>query len=384
MKKIGFVFLVMVLSACQTPTLDIRQELLTTIKAQQSFVVEESFEWNRFATLNNAPWNEFIAINNTITFQNNRYLTQHFLDAESNTDRVIERTLFQAESYKNIYSRDAAIRINRQWYNVELPIVNAVGLGGLDPVLVVSELLYNNTELYYKSDTGVTGDISSFRIAVATISDRVFHQLFEHTVAAYVEFPYAYTVTAELRFNDAYEVTSIEFDLTRLIRQYSDYFSVQQGAVFNSLSGQYSLTYSSYQQVDVGNLPIGISMQPSNQLLANFEQAVIESDYVRPQLSRVTDPTTGEPFLRIELQFLQAGRIALVEVIGRTQGQVRYSVQRQVVGMNPATPLVLERIASANQWTDLHVSIRYVEQQNATVIFETFNATPLLRAHFNN
>ena len=306
------------------------------------------------------------------------------MDAESNTNRVIERTLFQAESYKNIYSRNAAIRINRQWYNVELPVVNAVGLGGLDPVLVISELLYNNTELYYKSDTGVTGDISSFRIAVATISDRVFQQLFEHTVASFVEVPYAYTVTAELRFNDAYEVTSIEFDLTRLIRQYRDYFSVQQGAVFNSLSGQYSLTYTSYQQVDVGNLPIGISLQPSSEQLANIDEAVLESQLVRPQWSRTIDPTTGEAFLLLELQFLQEGRIALVEVIARTRGQVRYHVQHQVITMSPTTPLVFERIASANQWTDVYVSIRYVEQRNATVVFETFNVTPLLRAHFNN
>jgi len=377
MKK-GILFvLLLLLSACETPTLDIRQELRTRLNQQQSFTVDESFRWRRFATLNNAPWNEFVELETSIDFQNNRYFVEHIIDEETNVNRVVERTLFQAESYKNIYSRDAAIRVNRQWYNLELPLINSIGLGSLDPVFVVTELLYNNIELYYKSDTGVTGDISSFRIAVVTISDTLFERLFEHTVASYVDIPYSYTVTAEIRFNDEYEVTDIVFDLTRLIRQYRDYYSVQQGAVFNSLMGQYTLSYHSYNQVAVMELPVGISFQPSSQPITVIANALMESDFL--QATVVSLPATAtRRSIQLEVTFQGQARIALVEIVGLSRGERTFFVQRQVVAIQPSERLMLERIENADGLTELYVSIRYLDQQRSVVVFETLNVTPRL------
>jgi hypothetical protein len=379
MKKVLLLVALLLLSACETPSLDIRQELRTTLNQQQSFTVEESFRWRRFATLSNAPWNEFVEIENSIDFQNNRYFVEHLIDEETNVNRVVERTLFQAASYKNIYSRDAAIRVNRQWYNVELPLVNSIGLGSLDPVFVVTELLYNNIELYYKSDAGVTGDISSFRIAVVTISDTLFERLFEHTVGSYIEIPYSYTVTAEIRFNDNYEVTEIVFDLNRLIRQYRDYYTVQQGAVFNSLIGQYSLLYHSYNQVVVLDLPVGISFQPSNQSIASIATAETDSQILQPTLITVPS-TTPRRSVQLEVAFQGQARIALVELIGLSNGERTLFVQRQMIGLQPNERLLLERIENANALTELYVSIRYLDQQRSVVVFETLNLTPRLRA----
>jgi hypothetical protein len=379
MKKVLLLVALLLLSACETPSLDIRQELRTTLNQQQSFTVEESFRWRRFATLSNAPWNEFVEIENSIDFQNNRYFVEHLIDEETNVNRVVERTLFQAASYKNIYSRDAAIRVNRQWYNVELPLVNSIGLGSLDPVFVVTELLYNNIELYYKSDAGVTGDISSFRIAVVTITDTLFERLFEHTVASYIDIPYSYTVTAEIRFNDDYEVTEIVFDLSRLIRQYRDYYSVQQGAAFNSLMGQYTLSYHSYNQVAVLELPVGISFQPSNQPIASIANALTESDILQPTVTSLPG-TAMRRSVQLEVAFQGQARIALVELIGLSNGERTLFVQRQMIALQPNERLLLERIENANALTELYVSIRYLDQQRSVVVFETLNLTPRLRA----
>lgn len=384
MKRVFLIGILLFLSACETPTLDIRQELLATLKSQRSFSVEESFEWKRFATLDNAPWNEFIEINNTIEFENNRYFVVHNLDEETNTNRVIDRTLFEAASYKNIYSRNAAIRIERQWYNIELPVINAIGLGSLDPVFVVSELLFNNIELYYKSDAGITGDISSFRIAVVTISDDLFERLFEHSVAAYVDVPYAYTVTAEIRFNDQYEVTGIVFDLNRLIRQYRDYFVVQQSAVFNSLTGRFSLTYDRYNEVNVSELPLGLSLQPSATVLAETSLGLLASSVAQATLTSLTDATSGERLVRVDLVFDQQGRVALVELLGVVDERQVLFEQRQIVPVGANSVVLFQPIPNANTLDELYVSIRYLKRQRATVIFETLDLTADLTAHFMN
>jgi hypothetical protein len=384
MKKGLVLVAILLLSACDNPPLDIRQELLTTLRAQRSFTVEESFEWNRFATLNDAPWNLLVELNTTIDFENNRYFVDHQIDEETNINRVVERTLFDAASYKNIYSRNAAIRVDRQWYNLELPLINAIGLGSIDPVYVVSELLLNNSELYYKSDAGVTGDISSFRIAVVTIPNDVFEDILEHTVAPYVDFPYTYTVTAELRFNDAYEITSIAFDLNHLLRQYEDYFSVQQGAMFNSLSGSYSLEYRNYNAVNVSELPIGITFQPSTIELADVALAVEQSTILQPLFTTVVDQETGESSLQTTLVFEQAGRIALIEVIGISKGQIVFNTQQQIVRMRADRPLQLEQMNTSTPLDELYITIRYLEQQRSNVVFETLNATALLQAYFGD
>ena len=384
MKKVLLLSIVLFLAACERPTLDIRQELLTTLKAQRSFAVEETFVWNRFASLNNAPWNAFIEINNTIEFENNRYFVVHSLDEETNTNRVIDRTLFEAASYKNIYSRNAAIRIDQRWYNIDLPLINAIGLGSFDPVLVVSELLFNNIELYYKTDTGVTGDIASYRIAVVTISDTLFERLFEHSAAPYVDVPYAYNVTAEIRFNDAYEVTDIVFDLSRLIRQYRDYYIVQQGAVFNSLSGQFSLSYSAYDAVNVSQLPLGMSLQPSTTSLTIESEALTSSTLVQPTFTTLIDPNSGEREVLVTVAFDQIGRLALVELLGVKDGNQVVFEQRQVVPVGPDNNVVFKSIANANNLDALYVSVRYLERQSATVIFETLDLTTGLKAYLTN
>lgn len=384
MRKLFFLGLVVLLTACETPTLDIRQELLTTLKAQPNFAVEESFEWKRFATLNNAPWNELVEINNTIEFENNRYFVEHRKDEETNTNRVIERTLFEAASYKSIYSRNAAILVERQWYHLDLPLINAIGLGSLDPIYVVTELLFNNTELYYKSDAGVTGDISSFRIAVVTISDVLFNDMFEHSVAAYVDFPYPFTVTAELRFNDAYEITNIDFDLNRLIRQYRDYFSVQQGAVFNSLSGTYSLVYRDYGGIRVNEPTTRTTFQPTTELLTVFDQAVVQSTLLSPVFTTTIDSATGQRVLQTTIVFERAGRIAVIEVLGMVRGQIVYNGQQQVVPIRTNQSLQLQPIPNVNQLDQMYVTIRFLDQKTSSVIFETLNATSLLNAHYSN
>jgi hypothetical protein len=334
MKKILVLVIVLLLGACeQASPFDIRQELVSTLKSQSSFVVSERFEWQRFGVLNEGPWNEFVEKDHAITFQNNRYLVDHSIDIETNNNRVMERTLFQAQSYKNIYSRDAAVRINRQWYNLDLPLINPVGLGSLDPVAVVTELLYSNIEWYTKSETGVTGDTRTHRFAVVTISDTVFRQLFEHTVMPHVDVPYRYTVTAELAFGDDYRITSIDFDLTRLLREYRDYFTVQQGATILSLSGRYQLQYHSYNNVVVPNLPSGVTLQPTTESFSDLESVVEQSDWLAVSIR------SEDHGLQITGTMLRPARLLLIEVQGLKDERTSFLTQQQFVSLKKQSNL---------------------------------------------
>ena len=372
MKKAIIVLLMVWLSACeQAPPFDIRQELVSTLKSQSSFVVSERFEWQRFGVLNEGPWNEFVDKEQAITFQNNRYLVEHSIDVETNNNRVIERTLFQAQSYKNIYSRDAAVRINRQWYNLDLPVINPIGLGSLDPVAVVTELLYSNIEWYTKSDTGVTGDTRTHRYAVVTISDTVFRALFEHTVLPHVEVPYRYTVTAELAFDDAYRITSIEFDLTRLLREYRDYFTVQQSATILSLFGRYHLTYHSYNNVVVPNLPSGVNLQPTSESISDLEAVIDQSEWLTITMDH------EDQRLSIEVTNQRPVRLLLVEVQGLTDERTSFLTQEQFVSLQGNQILRLPAF-DASEFSRLILSLRLIDQQSSRVISETIDLTALL------
>jgi hypothetical protein len=371
MKKALVLLLVLLLGACeQASPFDIRQELVSTLKSQSSFVVSERFEWQRFGVLNEGPWNEFVEKDHAITFQNNRYLVDHSIDIETNNNRVMERTLFQAQSYKNIYSRDAAVRINRQWYNLDLPLINPVGLGSLDPVAVVTELLYSNIEWYTKSETGVTGDTRTHRFAVVTISDTVFRQLFEHTVMPHVDVPYRYTVTAELAFGDDYRITSIDFDLTRLLREYRDYFTVQQGATILSLSGRYQLQYHSYNNVVVPNLPSGVTLQPTTESFSDLESVVEQSDWLAVSIR------SEDHGLQITGTMLRPARLLLIEVQGLKDERTSFLTQQQFVSLKNNQTLTLPAF-DASEFSRLIISIRVIDQRTSRVISETFDVTAL-------
>jgi hypothetical protein len=371
MKKILVLVIVLLLGACeQASPFDIRQELVSTLKSQSSFVVSERFEWQRFGVLNEGPWNEFVEKDHAITFQNNRYLVDHSIDIETNNNRVMERTLFQAQSYKNIYSRDAAVRINRQWYNLDLPLINPVGLGSLDPVAVVTELLYSNIEWYTKSETGVTGDTRTHRFAVVTISDTVFRQLFEHTVMPHVDVPYRYTVTAELAFGDDYRITSIDFDLTRLLREYRDYFTVQQGATILSLSGRYQLQYHSYNNVVVPNLPSGVTLQPTTESFSDLESVVEQSDWLAVSIR------SEDHGLQITGTMLRPARLLLIEVQGLKDERTSFLTQQQFDSLKSNQTLTLPAF-DASEFSRLIISIRVIDQRTSRVISETFDVTAL-------
>jgi hypothetical protein len=379
MKTLAIVLLVVALSACDPVSFDIREALVANIKTNNEFIVTERFVWQQFATRNDSTWNQFVDIDSEIVFQNNRYLVTHAIEVETNINRQLERMLYQAISYKNIYSRDAAVQLDRQWYNVDLPRINELGLGSLDPIFVVSELLYNNVELYYKSDAGVTGDIRSYRTAVVTITDLVFESLFEHTIAPYVSVPYRYTVTAELQFDDAYMINEITFDLNRLLREYRDYYTVQQGVTFHSLSSQYSLNYHSYGRAAVPNLPRGLALEVTPQSLAVLEDAVDVSAVIEPFMVRTIDPATQDEQVTLWIRAKQPARLLLVEVLSLRAGQTLRMVQQQFINVPEEGLLSLQGFLDGDDIDELYVTVRFLNRNPATVTFETIRLIELLR-----
>lgn len=278
MKRSLFLFFLLVLTACETAPIDLRDEIVTAMSANDSFVVDESFRWQQFARKADHPYNIDVIATNRISFVDNRYLTDHFFDEQLNQEGQSERSLLQVSTYKNIYNQQAAIRFDRDWLGLQLSQINQIGVGTIDPLDVISQLLYQTSDLYYKSDEGITGSFEDYRYVVVTANKDLFESLFVHTFGSYVDFPYEYRVFIELEFNERYLIESITFDFTNLMNQYKDYFEVQQGVRFTSLDVSYTLDFSEYEEV-LHNPPI-ISSR-----LFNDGQVIINPENARPSSS---------------------------------------------------------------------------------------------------
>jgi hypothetical protein len=96
------------------------------------------------------------------------------------------------------------------------------------------------------------------------------------------------------------------------------------------------------------------------------------------------DPNSGEREVLVTVAFDQIGRLALVELLGVKDGNQVVFEQRQVVPVGPDNNVVFQSIADANSLDALYVSVRYLERQSATVIFETLDLTTGLKAYLTN
>ena len=289
MKRSLLLFAVLFLTACETAPIDLRDEIVTAMAANDSFVVVEEFRWQQFARKANEPYNLDVISTNRISFVQNRYLTDHFFDEQRNQEGVSERTLFQGSTYKNIFNQQAAIRFERDWLGIQLQQINQIGLGTIDPEDLISQLLYQSTDLYYKSDEGITGSFEDYRYVVVTVNKDLFETLFVHTLAPYLDFPYDYRVFIELEFNEAYLIESITFDFTNLLSQYRDYYEVQQGVRFTSLDVSYSLTYSEYSEVLHSPPIIASRLFLDGQVVINPANAIPRSANVDLRIVRDSD-----------------------------------------------------------------------------------------------
>lgn len=325
MKRSLLLVAVLLLTACETETIDLRDEIVSAMTANDSFVVLEDFRWQQFARKGDDPYNLDVISTNRISFVQNRYLTDHFFDEQLNQEGTSERSLLQGSTYKNIFNQQAAIRFERDWYGIELQQINQIGLGTIDPEDVISQLLYQSSDLYYKSDEGITGSFEDYRYVVVTVNKDLFETLFVHTVAPYLDFPYDYRVFIELEFNDEYLIEAITFDFSNLLSQYKDYFEVQQGVRFTSLDVNYTITYSEYGEV-LHNPPIITSrLYVDGQVVINPENAMSEGTNVDLRIVRDSDlvarvntlvfraiPSTPMRLLLIELVKEEPGGLILV------------------------------------------------------------------------
>jgi hypothetical protein len=289
MKRSLILFFIVFVTACETPPIDLRDEIVTAMAANDSFVVLEDFRWQQFARKGDSPYNVDVISTNRISFVQNRYLTEHFFDEQLYQEGVSERSLLQVSTYKDIFNQQAAIRFERDWLGIQLPQINQIGLGTIDPQDLISQLLYQSSDLYYKSDEGITGSFDDYRYVVVTVNKDLFETLFVHTITPYLDFPYDYRVFIELEFNEAYLIESITFDFSNLISQYKDYFEVQQGVRFTSLDVSYTLTYSQYGEM-LNNPPIISSrLFIDGQVVINPTNAIPRSNFVDLRSVRDSD-----------------------------------------------------------------------------------------------
>lgn len=337
MKRSILLVLLLLLSACETPSIDLRDEIVSAMSANDSFVVDEAFRWQQFARKADEPYNIDVIATNQISFVDNRYLTEHFFDEQLNQEGVSERSLLQVSTYKNIYNQQAAIRFDRDWFGLQLAQINQIRVGTIDPLDVINQLLYQTSDLYYKSDEGITGSFEDYRYVVVTANKALFESLFVHTFGSYIDFPYDYRVFIELEFNERYLIESITFDFSNLINQYKDYFEVQQGVRFTSLEVSYSLNFSEYGEV-LHNPPI-ISSRLFNdgQVIINPENARSSSPFVDVRLVQDVDLAARVNTLVFRAIPTNSLRLLMIELVKDEPSGLRLVHEQAFVNVDQTT-----------------------------------------------
>lgn len=336
MKRSIVLILLLILSACETPSIDLRDEIVSAMSTNDSFVVDEAFRWQQFARKADEPYNIDVIATNQISFVDNRYLTEHFFDEQRNQEGVSERSLLQVSTYKNIYNQQAAIRFDRDWFGLQLAQINQIGVGTMDPLDVINQLLYQTSDLYYKSDEGITGSFEDYRYVVVTANKALFESLFVHTFGSYIDFPYDYRVFIELEFNERYLIESITFDFSNLINQYIDYFEVQQGVRFTSLEVSYSLNFSEYGEV-LHNPPIIASrLFNDGQVIINPENARSNSPFVDVRLVQDVDLAARINTLVFRAIPTSSLRLLMIELVKEEPSGLRLLHEQARVNVDPS------------------------------------------------
>lgn len=315
MKRSYLLFLAFLLAGCETPTIDLRSEIVSAMRTNDNFVVQEEFIWRQFARKDDQPLNLDVLSTSTINFQENRYIIDHFIDEQRNQEGIQERSLYQVTTYRNIFNQQAAFRHDREWVGLQLQQLNQIGLGTIDPIDLVNQLLYQANDLYYKSEEGVTGDFEDYRYVVVSVSKELFTSLFVHNIAPYVDVPYNYRVFVELEFDETFLITSISFDFSDLIRQYTDYYTVQQGVAFTLLEASYELTYHSYGEVLNSPPATPTRLFVDGQVIINTDNARTSSRNVELRVVPDVNLTTRTNTLRFIATPLETFRILFIEVV---------------------------------------------------------------------
>ena len=253
MKKI-LIIIILFLAGCtaeRLPANAILADISDEMSSTANFSVTEEFQFTQFGVNNDQPHNKSIEIENYIVYNNNVIYTETDMTYKTLYQSVEERGNYEFKSYKDLLSNVAYVKPENDWYAVELPQMFKLGMGSIDPVAIVNAILYDNIEINFRGDEGISVDPSLYRVAIADLSSDVFEELFASTIYQFIDLDYDYTLAATMRFNAEFQVEYIEFDLSELIGQYSDYYVYELKSTMNSIYGSYKLNFSNYGEESI-------------------------------------------------------------------------------------------------------------------------------------
>ncbi len=256
MKKF-LIILILFLVGCASERLPVNV-ILADISAEMgstaNFSVSEEFSFIQFGVNDDQPHNMEIKIENHIVYDNSVIYTDTNMTYETMYHSVEERGNYKFKSYKDLLSNVAYVKPENDWYSVELPQMYKLGMGSIDPVAIVNAILYDNLEINFRGDEGISVDPSLYRVARADLSSEVFEELFASTIYQFIDLNYDYTIAVTMRFNAEFQVEYIDFDLSELIQQYSDDFKYVLKSTLNQIYGSYRLNFSNYGEESIDNV----------------------------------------------------------------------------------------------------------------------------------
>ncbi len=259
MKKWVIIVLLFLLTGCAENQFEekvnqLKQDIANEMGSTANFGVEEEFVFRQYGVNDSEPHNKIVAINNIIEYDNNVIYTHNDMTYETNYLGEEERGSYSFDSYKDLINNQGYIRPDREWYAVELTKMYKLGMGSFDPVSVVNAILYNNEAIIFQGEEQITVEPELYRIAVADLSSDVFEELFGSTIFRFIEVELDYTVKATMKFNQQNQVEYIDFDLREMISQIRDYNEYSLNSDINSIYGDYSLRFDSYDEVYIASI----------------------------------------------------------------------------------------------------------------------------------
>ncbi len=261
MKKWFVIVLVFLLTGCTENQFEekvnqLKQDIANEMGSTANFGVEEEFIFKQYGVNDSQPHNKIVAINNIIEYDKNVIYTHNNMTYETNYLGEERRGSYSFDSYKDLINNQGYIRPENEWYAVELTKMYKLGMGSFDPVSVVNAILYNNETIVFQGEEQITVEPEFYRIAVAELSSDVFEELFGSTIFRFINVELDYTVKATMKFNAQNQVEYIDFDIREMVGQIEDYNKYTLSSEINSIYGDYSLVFDSYDEVTITSVPV--------------------------------------------------------------------------------------------------------------------------------
>jgi len=253
MKKF-FILVIFLLIGCTEEKFNVENKLAEAMGSTANFSVTEEFFFQQYGVNEEQPHNRTVEITNLIEYNNSVIYTENDIRLLTDFHGEKERGYYSFSSYKDLLNNKGYVKPENDWYAVELTQMYKLGMGSIDPAAIVNAILFQNEEINYRGENQVSVDPTLYRIAVADLSSDTFESLFASSIFNFIEVDLEYTVIATMKFDDNYQVEYIEFDINELVQQYSDYNELYFKSNITSIRGNYTLTYSGYNEVEIDSV----------------------------------------------------------------------------------------------------------------------------------